>query len=320
MIRPIQIARGLALGSCLAFGLCAGARGQSPGLEVIDPPGNARNDPEQLQRQGFINLPANYLDQVLFGQLGINGKMPDAARERADAQVRLKVRDIDRICSLTAPQRARLEFAGRGDFERFMAEVEPLRRLFGSGKIEQAKFNNFWQEVQPLQLKFQKLLEPPDSLFAKVIDRTLSADQKARYAEVVKKREAYRREATARAFLAGLDGMLALNARQRKELDGLARRIEVPVNVSGLQQYAIYYELSRIPDAQLKAFFSAAQYKLLQPQLDQGRGLEMHLTRNGYVPLKEPVKTLVAGNDTPAPPANPPGGEAKAEKGPGGKK
>ena len=53
-----------------------------------------------------------------------------AARARLDANLGLRIDDLDRACSITEVQKKKLKLAGLGDIKRYYDRVEDLKRKY----------------------------------------------------------------------------------------------------------------------------------------------------------------------------------------------
>jgi hypothetical protein len=244
----------------------------------------------QQPQRGFIWNDAQF-DVWVFGNMGGNGNA-GVARNRLDALLTLHVEDVERSCGLTAVQRKKLLVAGRGDIKRFFDRVEEARKKFDKIKHDQNQIGMIWQEIQPLQATFNAGLFNDESIFTKALKATLSQDQVAQYQEVQRERTLYRYRARVDLALELLNNSVGFSAEQRERvLKVLVEETRPPKRLGQNDYYAVLYQLSKVPEAKLKAIFDDVQWRFLERQLMQAKGLEMWLKQNGFVPDEGPAPT-----------------------------
>jgi hypothetical protein len=211
-----------------------------------------------------------------------------AGRVRIETQVKLQLAEIERSCQLTDEQRERLELAARGDFQRFLEQVEALRRKFEPIKHDQQKMGEFWQEIQPLQARQARGLTGPDALLAKVLPRTLTEEQGKQFDVAQNERWRFRYEASIALALHTLESSVALTSEQRRTLTKLLLDLPPPRVFGQYDNYLVNYRLANMPPAaKLQQLFDARQWQALQQQFAQARGMRQHLIEQGYLPRED---------------------------------
>ncbi|MBI3864750.1 MAG: hypothetical protein HY290_22970 [Planctomycetia bacterium] len=122
------------------------------------------------------------VDNMVFG---ITGVAPDSpASNRVLALLEQKFDVVDAVCRLSDLQKRKLSLAGRRDIQRLFRRVEELRQ--GIKNSDAANPDVDWQaawEPRASELRDELSNGPfsEDSLFAKVLNHTLTPDQSARY-------------------------------------------------------------------------------------------------------------------------------------------
>ncbi len=282
-------------------------------------PDDGEPPPVAAQANNDFNMDESNFDQWVFQGSG------DAAtgRARIASQLKLKVDELVRVCQLTDEQKKKLSLAARGDMKRFFDDVEAVRKKFLAVRKDQNAFQTIWQEIQPLQQKLSAGLFGEASLFGKSLRKTLTDDQQAQYRVVVEERRRFRYRATIDASLITLGNTVTLRAEQHDALLKLLVEETQPPHIFGrYDNYLVLYRLAKLPAKQIKPLFDDRQWKLMQPQFQQGLGLEAHLAQTGVIdapkqsatglfntmkPLfeaassaKEAARDEAAGNDAPA--------------------
>ncbi len=251
----------------------------------VEPPPAA----ELRLNEGFMVDEANF-DQWIFQGSG----SAVAGRARINSHLKLKLDELNRVCNLSEAQQKKLTLAARGDMKRFFDQVEEVRRKFLAVKNDQNGFNQIWQEISPLQQKQAAGLFGETSLFAKSLRKTLTEEQQAQYRTVMEERRKFRYRATIEACLALMENTVALRHDQHEALLKLMVEETRPPYVFGqYDSQVVMYEMSRLPVPKLKALLDDRQWKLLQPQFDQGRNMEGFLIQNGIVDQPKAGTSLV---------------------------
>jgi hypothetical protein len=240
------------------------------------------------------------VDQMLYGRFGGAG----VARNKLDSALALRVDDVDRICGVTEGQKKKLQVAGRGDIKRFFDRVEETKRRFESVKNNQ--FNNIWQEIQPLQTELNSGLFGDDSFFAKTVKRTLNEEQAAKFANVVRERNLVRYRATVGWCVVQLDRSVGLSDDQRARMVELLVKETRPPKRFGQNDYwFMMLQASKISESKLKPILDDIQWRILERQLNQGKGMEQWLRMSGIIDDDRPVAGRPAVAAIPAVPLGP---------------
>jgi hypothetical protein len=206
----------------------------------------------------------------------------EAGRQRLETQVKMQTAEIERSCQLTDDQRQRIQLAARGDLQRFLDQVEALRRKFEANKQDQTAIGQMWQEVQPLQAKQSRGLTGPDSLLIRILPKTLTAEQSQQFDAAQIGRRRFRYEASIAHALYMLEGSVALTDAQRQTLTRLLLELPPPRVFGAQDHFLIHYRLASLPAAaKLQEHFDARQWQALQQQFAQARGMRLHLIQQG---------------------------------------
>ena len=223
-------------------------------------------------------------DYWVFGQ-----RMPKAQRSKSyDAQLSLVMQSIERCCPLSDAQRDKVRLAAQGDVHRFEKEVAAGKALFEKKRRDQNGINELWQDVQPLQQKFQAGIFGDQSLMQKVIAKVLEPPQVQQWQTIQDERRRFQLQAQVDFVVEQFADSLALNPGQRKafaEIMGKPGLDEIPRN----QSYFAYWLIGRVvkaPDEQLEPFkksLDKAQADALDRQINQYRQVLPTLKQQGFV-------------------------------------
>jgi len=264
----------------------------------------AADDDEVVEGPIAVNVPqamhfaaANF-DQWMFQPSG-NAQQ---AQQRTATQVKLQLGELDRVCQLTAAQRDKLQLAARGDVQRFLDEVEVLRRKFDAVKNDLNAANQMWQEIQPLQARQGRGLTGPGSLLTKIIPSTLTPEQAVHYDAVISERRKFRYRASIGVALHTLEGTVPLKHEQREVIQKLLLDLPAPQAFGQYDHYLIMYRLAGLPPERIQPLLDARQWTALKRQLDNYRGMREFLIEQGLLSREELAEPFLAA---PRPEAQP---------------
>ncbi|MEX2112513.1 MAG: hypothetical protein WD845_04970 [Pirellulales bacterium] len=261
----------------IAVGIAAAMLRATGGWAAPDDTERAAN--AAAQQQAVVIDPSNF-DQWVFQGSG----NAVSARAQIDARYRLQLELLTRAYDLSDAQKAKLRLAASGDTQRFFDEVEVVRQKFLESQKDQNALGNIWQEIQPLQLKMAGGLFGEQSLYARILPKTLEGDQAAKHQAVLAERKQFRYRAAVEGAIAMLDDAVALEDKQRLALiQMLIDKTKPPATFGQFDYYFVWYRLSTLPEKDIKPLFNERQWRLLKKQLDQGREMRVTLVQNGAI-------------------------------------
>ncbi len=141
------------------------------------------------------------------------------------------------------------------------------------------------REVSPLQIKMQSGVFGDSSLYQKILKQTLDPEQSARYEQQERERRKFRYEAIIEQAMSQLGTTIPFRTEQRQRLVKLLLdETEPPKAFGHSDYYVVLYQASKLEEAKLRPIFDDAQWQSLKRSLDQSRGMEQFLRRNGFLP------------------------------------
>ncbi|MFM9964747.1 MAG: hypothetical protein ACKV2Q_26370 [Planctomycetaceae bacterium] len=250
-------------------------------FEDDDPPAEALLG--QPQAQNF-EMPENQFDQWVFQNL----QTVAAARKKLEQVLSLQLDDVDRACQLTEVQRKKLQLAARGDMVHYFEKVEVVRKKFLLVRKDQQKFNEIWQDIAPLQVQFQAGLFGQDSFYQKTLRNMLKGEQLSKYSQIDGDRRKFQYRAKVELVVAMLENALPLRDEQRQKLITLiVEQTKPPLSFGQQDYYVVMWNISKIEEKTLKPLFTDAEWKVLNQQFAQVRGLEQWLKQSGAIAKEE---------------------------------
>jgi hypothetical protein len=233
----------------------------------------------QVARQVIMLSPENF-DQWVFGGGGNNATQ---VLKQFDALVDLRLEALDRACTLSDVQKKKLRLAAFGDIKKFRDQYEQLKQKYQNTQQDPNNLNDVFVAIQPLQLQWRAGILGDQSLFQKVIDNTLQAQQKVEYDQEETARNHARYQAKIKLAVTTLDGTLSFTAAQRQQFETLLQQTTPPKNFGQYDFYYVMYQASQLPDEKLKSIFDARQMKILLQVFQRYKGYELMLKQQGML-------------------------------------
>jgi hypothetical protein len=213
-----------------------------------------------------------------------------AGRQQLEWQLTVQIEDIDRACTLTDPQRKKLQLAGRGDIKRFFDRYEQLLRKSQMVEHNERNLQEMQREANQLRRCLHNGLFLEHSLFVKSLPNTLTNEQLARYEAKALKGRALRHyesvlEAVAflkRSFEASVAARrldIVLREEQRQHLITLMTHETKPSRQpSQYDVQVLLLQFSDLPEEKLKRLFDDDQWEIVKGIKDRyQRPLELRL-------------------------------------------
>jgi hypothetical protein len=231
-------------------------------------------------RRGHFQIDENQFDQWVYGGSG-NARQH---RARLDSMVSLQLERYDRICHLSSKQKDLLRLAAQGDIKRLEESVQVARKKFNVARFDQQKFQQVWQDIQPLRNKIQNGIFDETSLLRKVVRGVLDQEQIAKYEQTDLERRKFIYQAKIGLSVAQLQNSVPMRDEQRRRFETLLfEQTEVPKKYGQYAYNLVMIHASKLPEEEMKAIFDEAQWRALKQTFDQCRGMERHLERQGLL-------------------------------------
>jgi hypothetical protein len=251
---------------------------------------------EEAAQQQAINLgfivPEENFDQWIFNQNGVVDKGGANTKKRLYALAESRIEEITRKCSLSEAQQKKLELAARGDVVGLFDRVETVRFKFRQIRNDQNKFNQIWQDIQPLQVAMTSEQFGQGSFFHKCMAKVLTAEQMQQYEEGEKERRRYHYRAAISAVVAQMEVSVPMLAKQRDDLIDLTlEETPLPKRFGQYTQQVVYAQMASLPSDKLKQIFDPVQYRIIDQHLAQVRGMKRWLIQQGILEAEPPRKT-----------------------------
>jgi hypothetical protein len=229
--------------------------------------------------------PTFVLSALQFDQWAFNAPDSSLVFEQLDSQVKLRMEAIDRASKLTDDQKRKILLAGARDIKRFRDRYEEMKRKYENTAHPQNDVNKIHQEIQTLQTEWRAGLLGNSSLFAKVIRSVLEPEQSETSEQAEAERQRFYFAAKLQATIATLENTVPLTSRQRADLQKLLlAETRPPKEFGQYDQYVIWLQAARLPEAKLRAILDEPQFEALQPLFQTANRLEPTLKQQGLLP------------------------------------
>jgi len=281
------LSTGFALAICVTFLPRASAQTSIPRAIVQEAVEQPQSDDEELPKAQQPAVAFGGIDEWKFEDRIWNGTVRSAEAGKAALQSQLdsQIAEINRVCQLTEAQSQKLKLAGGSDIRRFFDRYTKLRKQFLKIRRDQNLVNSFWAELQPLQMEIQSGLFNDESMLLRVLPKALDDAQLDLYKQEALARRTYRILATLELMIVAADESLGLMIDQREQLTDLCKKhVRTPRRFGKHDSDFILYELSRIPEQQVREILDADQMKAWQQATAKGRGMEQFLRLNKFLP------------------------------------
>lgn len=230
---------------------------------------------EVVNQANMIHLSPEQAAHWVFGnQILIQGGAVQSYRGTISDGLKLELDLIETVAPLADPQRKKLELAGLGDIDRFMDAFEAFARECPGGAVTQTRYIELNQKAQPLARRYRAGLHKQGSLFRKVLRSTLDGDQLERVDALQAERDRKRYQALVKATVAMIDQKIPLTADQRTRLIDVTMSETEPLHVtieSHYKYFAVLFQMSEIPQQQIKPIFQDNEWPAVQAVLRQGQ-------------------------------------------------
>ena len=251
----------------------------APDVRAQDEAEAAAEEVELVIDEGFEIHVSNF-DRWIFGS-----QNSEQGTQRVESELSLHVEAVHQTCGLTESQMAKLKLAGQGDMKRFLSEVETVREKFMKVRRNRNAFNKIWEDIRPLQAKFNAGLFGESSFFSKVLRRTLTDEQSSKYGEAMWERTQARYLAKLKLVVAIMERNMPLRAEQRERfIDVLREETKPPKAFGQYDYYVVLYQVAKVPDGKLKPIFDEPQWKVLKLFTAQAQGMELWLKQQDLLP------------------------------------
>ena len=248
-----------------------------------------------VQLRGVIMIGREGFDVRASGRVIGN----EEVRERYESALKSRVESTSRLYGLSEEQIKKLQLAGRGDIKRLFDRALEVRqqRLIPVG--DENEFLMVVPDEPPHHRAASGTLFGEGSLFAKVLKRTVTKEQSARYEKVSREASIRHHRTNLQWVLGTWDQMLGLTSEQHRRLELLFLRETRPPRRFGEEDYSgVLLQISRLPEVGLRPIFSNDQWAKLSVQLAEAKRRGPMLKKDGYVPDNDVVSAPEQSNDT----------------------
>jgi hypothetical protein len=260
------------LASTLVFLGCIGTASAQPPPDV---------DEAEARRQGIARRLVELAVRDLLGEEWVS-----EARQELALQLAKQLADIDRTCSLTDAQMTKLQLAGRGDIKRLFDRYHQVIRKSQMIECNDQTLQELREEANQVQIPLHFGLFHEDSLMAKSLPNTLTAEQLARYDAMAGERRELRHRINV------LNAVIMLNIQLRQEqrqalIALMTRETTSSRKPSQYDSQVLLLQLGRVSQQKLKPLFDQDQWEIMKRMLAKYQQMEPLLKRTSLLPAQD---------------------------------
>ncbi len=224
-----------------------------------------------------------------FNVLAYGHGDPEGARRRLESRLKSRIDQVDRACKISEEQRTKLAVAGRGDIKRAFARAEELMRKYASVRPALGGERAVFRELAEYRRAMTELdCFGEGSLFAKILPKTLSPQQWAVREKSIQDAANAQHRSTIHWAVGSLDIWLQLGTERRGRLEELLILRTLPPRKFGeYDYYGLLFQVSKIPEKELKPLFEEGQWQKIGLQFAEARRLEKTLRLGGFLPEED---------------------------------
>jgi hypothetical protein len=207
------------------------------------------------------------------------------AQQKTETLLKLRVSSLERAGGLSKADAEKLRLAGQNDVASFFRRLDALKQECRGLNVNDRKFQEMWQKIEPLRTQFNGGLFNDTSLFSKVLHGMMRRDPSAPYRKEEEQRRRFCYRATIEVAVTVFEnGVPLTDAQRQKFLKVLCDELPPPKSVGRQAEYVVFCQASKLDEAKLKPIFDAAQWRALSNLLRMAKGMEQGLKSNGYIP------------------------------------
>lgn len=231
-----------------------------------------------------IETDTNRFDSLVFSMI----RNATLARQKLEAEARIEIDRIDLTSTLQESQIQKLQFAARGDIQQFFEDVDVARRQFhamqAAGGVGQANDTEVYERARALSERLNQGIFDNDSLLKKVARGCLNAEQAKQFSEREQRQQKLNSDAAIMIFLADLGRTVCMTSAQRESIvEWATKNITLREPEHSYARDVFMYEMSELPQAELRSILDEAQYKAIQKNFQTGIEMKGNLKQMGLL-------------------------------------
>lgn len=232
----------------------------------------------------------HHIDQIVYGTSLISGQ------QQIENQLGNKVQQLSTEYDLTDAQQSKLMLAAHWEAKQFLNEVETLRQKYDSFGSDLIGRQIVVSQAQSLNMKRQRLFGP-SSFSSKVMAKTVTGDQLAKYQSALDERLRIRHRSNIEGAIRDLERQVVLKIAQTESLvELLISEIPPPKLSHDYDETLVKYQFSQISEQKLRLLFDEGQWPQVRQTLDGFNELETALVQQGLIQQEGAAESKPATN------------------------
>ncbi|MEI8020717.1 MAG: hypothetical protein WCH39_21115 [Schlesneria sp.] len=219
----------------------------------------------------------HHIDHLVYGTTVLYGQ------QQIENQLANKVQQLSSEYDLTEAQQAKLLLATQCEAKLFLNEVDVLRQKYNSLGSDLIGRQIVLSQAQSLNFK-RRTLFGPNSFSSKVMAKTVTGDQLAKYQSALDERLRIRHRSNIEGAIRDLERHVVLKIAQTESLvELLISEIPPPKLSHDYDETLVKYQFSQISEQKLRLLFDEGQWPQVRQTLDGFHELETALVQQGLI-------------------------------------
>jgi hypothetical protein len=240
------------------------------------------SEAEVVEQEANRQTPAEFKEQ-LMASLGYD----EDSLARWQTRFQMELDELTRTFDLTAAQQNKLTLAADEDIRRFVDEIDSTcERCLAQRNDDNAEQ---WiaaeaEEEAKLQRRINAGLHGANSFYDKTLRSMLGPERYAVRQAIVAERARFYYRALVETTLITMDDAIGFSDAEIAALVKLAlEETRPPTTLGESDQWVVLSQLASIPDEKLKALLTPRKWELLNRRLEEQRGMDQVLIRQGVI-------------------------------------
>ncbi len=223
------------------------------------------------------------VDRIAFGRgevIAINGRqviqLDDQTASESDARKRWnsvlasQVQAMDRLYSLSEPQKKKLLLAGKGDIHQHFSRLAEIRSKVTAGPLQREQFAALMKELQPIQNVTRDNLFDDNSLFQKTLRTMLTEEQRRRFRSIELEQQRRILESVMQDWDLAADRFKLWGEPRKKFIELLVPRLHISPSAGAYSHPIVFLEAWRIRE-QVRPLMTADEWKKFEWQVERAK-------------------------------------------------
>lgn len=225
---------------------------------------------QQFDRIAFGRAEVIVIDGRQVIQLDEQTAAESDARKRWNSVLAAQVQAMDRLYSLSEPQKKKLLLAGKGDIHQHFSRLAEIRSKVTAGPLQREQFAALMKELQPIQNATRENLFDDNSLFQKTLRTILTDEQRRRFRSIELEQQRRILESVMQDWDLAADRFKLWGEPRKKFIELLVPRLHISPSAGAYSHSIVFLEAWRIRE-QVRPLLTADEWKKFEWQVERAK-------------------------------------------------